>query len=86
MRYYKLIEGGYILAIGTGGGGTEITENEYNSIMTVIQNKPQGTETTDYRLKTDLTWEEYEFPPTPEDYDISDEEALEIITGGDEYA
>ena len=86
MRYYKLIEDGYILAIGTGGGGTEITENEYNSIMTVIQNKPQGTATTDYKLKTDLTWEEYELPPAPEDYDISDEEALEIITGSDEYA
>ena len=86
MRYYKQIENGYILAIGTGGGGTEITEQEYNSIMTVIQNKPQGTATTDYKLKTDLTWEEYELPPEPEDEEIGDEEALGIITGSDENA
>ena len=86
MRYYKQIENGYILAIGTGGGGTEITEQEYNSIMTVIQNKPQGTETTDYKLKTDLTWEEYELPPVPEDEEIGDEEALGIITGSEENA
>ena len=59
MRYYKTIDDGYITAIGTGGGGTEITESEYNEIMTVIQNKPPRTETTDYHLKTDLTWEAY---------------------------
>lgn len=86
MRYYKLIEDGYISAIGTGGGGTEITEQEYNAIMAVIQNKPQRTATTDYKLKVDLTWEEYELPPEPEDYDISDEEALGIITGSEENA
>ena len=86
MRYYKQIESGYILSIGTGGGGTEITEQEYNSIMTVIQNKPQRTETTDYKLKTDLTWEEYELPPVPEDEEIGDEEALGIITGSEENA
>jgi hypothetical protein len=32
MRYYKNIENSYILAIGTGGGGTEITEAEYASV------------------------------------------------------
>ena len=60
MRYYKQIEGNYITAIGTGGGGTEITEREYNDIMAIIQQKPQRTEIADYRLKTDLTWEQYE--------------------------
>lgn len=63
MRYYKNINNGYILAIGTGGGGTEITEDEYGEIMTVIRNKPQRTETTDYRLRTDLTWEQIEVEP-----------------------
>ena len=68
MRYYKQIEGNYIIAIGTGGGGTEITEIEYDDILTIIHNQPQATETTDYRLKTDLTWEQYQVePPVPDD-------------------
>lgn len=83
MRYYKMVESGYITAIGTGGGGVEITEQEYNAIMAVIQQKPQRTETTDFRLKEDLTWEEYEVPPEPEDEDVDDGEALGIITGRD---
>ena len=83
MRYYKLIENGYIIAIGTGGGGVEITEGEYNTIMAVIQGKPPRTETTDYHLKTDLTWEEYERPvdPEPEPSDEEKAEAYDILTG-----
>ena len=82
MRYYKQIDNNYILAIGTGCGGTEITESEYNEIMTVIQNKPSRTETLDYRLKTDLTWEGYEHEPDPEPEPTA-YEALSILLGGD---
>ena len=68
MRYYKRIENGYILAIGTGGGGVKITEAEYTTIMSVIQSKPPRTETTDYHLREDLTWDEYErIDPDPEE-------------------
>ena len=84
MRYYKLIENGYILGIGTGAGGTEITETEYAEIMTVIHNKPQDTETTGYRLKTDLTWESYAIEPPEPSEDVDDSEALEILLGGAE--
>lgn len=82
MRYYKTIDSGYILAIGTGSGGTEITESEYNEIMSVIQNRPQETETIAYRLKDDLTWESYEMEPIPESDEVDDSEALEILLGG----
>ena len=83
MRYYKLIDSGYILAIGTGNGGEEITAAEYDEIMTLIHNKPVETETIKYRLKTDLTWEQYEVdPPEPSD-EIDDSEALEILLGGE---
>lgn len=82
MRYYKIIESNYITAIGTGGGGTEITEAEYTTIMLVIQSKPPRTETTDYRLKTELTWEAYEREPDVPSDEIDDTEALRIITGG----
>lgn len=63
MRYSVTINNNYIVAIGTGEGGQEITKTEYTKILRVIRNRPQSTETKGYRLKTDLTWEEYEFQP-----------------------
>lgn len=40
MRYYKqLDESGAMIAIGTGPGNTEITEAEYNTLMTEIREK-----------------------------------------------
>ena len=84
MRYYTQIIDNYLTAIGTGPGNTEITEAEYNQILSIIQNRPQS-EGKGYRLKTDLTWEEYDLPPVPEpsdDDEISNEEALNILLGG----
>ena len=84
MRYYKQLSDNYIIAIGTGPGGTEITETEYNSILSVIQSRPTS-ETQGYRLRADLTWEAYDLPPEPEPSDedeISDEEAFNILIGG----
>lgn len=84
MRYYKLIEGGYITVIGTGGGGTEIDEQEYNTIKMVIKNKPTETETTDYRLKANMTWEEFpRIKPDPEPEEVEGEELLDILLGGE---
>ena len=84
MVYYKQLSDNYILAIGTGPGGTEITETEYNSILSVIQSRPTS-ETKGYRLRTDLTGEAYDLPPEQEPSDedeISDEEAFNILIGG----
>lgn len=83
MDYFKTTNGNYILSVGTGAGGTKITESEYNEIMTAILNKPEATETTDYQLKTDLTWEAYEVEPVT-DPEVDDTEALNIILGGAE--
>ena len=79
--FYKLVDDGYIVCIGTGGMGEEITESEYSEIMTAIANKPQRTETTDYRLKTDLTWEQYEVDP-PEPSDPTSDDIADILLGG----
>lgn len=81
---YKLISGDYIVAIGKGNIGERIAEEEYAEILAVIRTKPQRTETTDYRLKTDLTWEAYEVEPQPdpEDEEVDDSEALSILLGG----
>ena len=82
-RYYKQTDDVYILAIGTGYGGTEITEAEYNEIMAIIQNRPIA-EGKGHRLKADLTWEEYDLPPVvvSDDDELSAEEALDILLGG----
>ena len=86
MRYYKTIDNGYILSIGTGPRGTEITEAEYAEILTAIRNKPTPRDGYDYRLKTDLSWEEYELPPV-EPEPLTDEESLtryaNELTGAD---
>ena len=81
MKYYKQTDSDYILAIGTGYGGEEITETEYNQIMSVIQSRP--TDNKGYKLKTDLTWEEYELPEIVEsdDDELSDGETLNILLG-----
>lgn len=71
-----------------GGGcyfnGREITAQEYEEILDVIHNKPEKTDTTDYRLKEDLTWEAYEVPPPDPDPELDAAEAFEVIFGGDE--
>lgn len=84
MRFYKQTSNSYIIAIGTGYGGTEISEAEYNDIMAIIQNCP-AEKGKGYRLKTDLTLEAYDLPPKPEPSDadeLSDAEALNILLGG----
>ncbi len=77
MRYYKNIDSNYIIAVGTGSGGDEIGEQEYNEILAIISNKPIAHDGFDYRLKTDLTWEEYEktvLEPVDEPAEIADYE------------
>lgn len=84
MAFFKIINGGYILSIGQTERKTEheITESEYNEILSVIHNKPPATETTDYRLREDLTWEVYPIDPPDPDPEINEAELLEILMGG----
>ena len=82
-RYYKQTDGMYILTVGVGVGGIEISVDEYREILSVIQNRPIA-EDKGYRLKADLTWEEYDLPPVvvSDDDELSAEEALDILSGG----
>jgi hypothetical protein len=79
-KYYKNIENGYITAISTGSGGVEITQEEYDEIIRMIQSRPITEAGYDYKLRTDLTWELVE-RPVDEDPDISTEEAMSIMLG-----
>lgn len=83
MRYYEKIHDDYILSVGTGSGGEEITQEEYESILEVIRNRPVAESGYDYRLKADLTWEQVEIPVVDTDPELTDSEALAIILGGD---
>lgn len=80
MRYYKLIENEYIISVGTGSGSTEITKQEYTEILEIIYNKPAAMKGFDHRLKTDMTWEEYEKPePDPETEEAIPEDYEEAL-------
>ena len=96
MRYYaQYNDTGKLLAIGTGPGGTEITEAEYNTLLSEIREKAtlvdrlySGEITID---AVPAEWQEeiqrrvderIAAEGSAEEQDISAEEALEILLGG----
>lgn len=97
MRYYaQYNENNRLIAIGTGYGGTEITEDEYNRLLIEIREKAAlvdklySGEITIVDVPTE--WQEeitrrvderIATLGTMEEQDISEEEALEIMLGGD---
>ena len=97
MRYYaKYNENNKLLSIGTGYGGVEITEEEYNRLLTEIRTKAQLVDAL-YNEEIALSdvpteWQEeiqrrmnerIELEGTLAEQDISADEALEIILGGE---
>ena len=79
-RYFKIVEGDYLISIGIDKSfGETITEEEYNRILSVIDNKPKDTETHYYKLRADtLEYEAIERPepiPIPEPTYTLDEAA-----------
>lgn len=97
MRYYAQYNAnGKLTAIGTGPGGTEITESEYNRLLAEIMEKAAlvdklyNDEITIADVPAD--WqaeiqrrvdERIAAEGAAEEQDIPAEEALDIILGGD---
>lgn len=82
INFYKQIENGYIIGIGTHGPDnmTEITAEDYADLLSIIRSKPSDPEGYTYMLRdADLQWELVELPPEPGDDDIDDTEALAEI-------
>lgn len=80
--YFKVTENGYILTIGTRIAGEEITEAEYNEVLSALLSAPSALSGYVYRLRADtLEWELVELPPEP-DPELTDEELVEILLGG----
>lgn len=84
MRYFKIIDSGYIVSIGRGTAGEKITKSEYDAIAETLAGKPVAPSGYGYKLNTDLAWELHEIPPVEveEDPELSAEEALDIIANG----
>ena len=96
MRYYaQYNDNGKLIAIGTGSGGTEITEAEYNALLSEIRekadlvNKLYNGEITIDAVPVD--WQEeiqrrvderIAAEGSAEEQDIPAEEALDILLGG----
>lgn len=96
MRYYaRYTDSGTLIAIGTGPGGTEITETEYTRLLAEIREKAA---LVDRLYSGEITiadvpeaWREeiqrrvderIAAEGAAEEQDISAEEALDIILGG----
>ena len=95
MKYFAQYENGILTAIGTGYGGTEISEAEYNALLSEIREKADLVN----RLYSDeitidavpVEWQEeiqrrvdkrIAAEGSAEEQDISAEEALDILLGG----
>ena len=83
---FKNIIDGYIVSLSTGCGQTEITEAEYNELLSIVRAAPDADEGYVYMLNAStLEWELVEVPPVPPEPDEpTAEEALDILLGGAE--
>lgn len=77
--FYKYINDKFIIGVGTGtgAGSEEISEQEYNSILDKINNRPEAPDGYSYRLTTAMEWELAEVPknePTTDGEIIKSEE------------
>lgn len=95
MKYYKQLYNGIVVSIGTNKVGEEITEAEYNALLSEIRekaalvNKLYSGEITIEDVPTE--WQEeiqrrvddrIAADGAAEEQDISAEEALDILLGG----
>ena len=79
--YFKARANGYIYGVGQGSMGDEITKEEYNELTDIFHNIPIK-EGYGYKLKDDLTWEEYKIEPEPDLPTIEEKaEAYDILVG-----
>ena len=84
MKYFENVLDGIVVAVSMGNGSIEIPKERYDAILEAFAKKPQPTDTIDYRLREDLTWESYEIEPPDPDPDVDEAEALNILLGGAE--
>lgn len=62
--------------------GASITQEEYERIQEMIRNRPTAPDGYAYRLTDSFEWELYVLP-AEEEPDLTADEALDIILGGE---
>lgn len=79
--FSKIVFDGYIAAVTTGSGTEQITESEYNEILSIIHNRPSAPDGFTYKLKADtLTWELVELPePIDTDDEATEADYIEAL-------
>ena len=96
MRYYAKYNGDELIAVGTGCGGTEITEEQYKTFLDEIREKAELTNKLyDEEITADDVPEKWRdeiqqrvaerkaAESEAEQQDIPADEALNIILGGE---
>ena len=78
-KYFKNIEGDYLVAISTSTGNEEITKEEYENILSIIRSCPIPEPGSMYKLRADLSWELCDAPPVDEDTDAMIEDYLAAL-------
>lgn len=86
MVYVKYCESAYIVGVGRLNTdcqtGEIITEREYEYLREILLARPSAPDGFAYRLTKELEWELQELPCVEEE-ELTAEEALDIILGGE---
>lgn len=79
MQYYKIVNDEIVTSIGTidADGDGNITESEYNELLTMIRQMPEGKAIHD---NGDGTYSYVDAPPVPEP-DLEPDEIVDILMG-----
>ena len=80
--FYKMIIGDHLVGVTTHDSkfSVEITEAEYNEILSLIHNRPTAQDGFTYKLKADtLTWELVELPPIEDDDEATESDYITAL-------
>lgn len=77
--YYKFVQNGYIIGVGVGAGGEEISETEYNKLLDIIANRPEAPEGYYYALKDICEWKLQKLPPSEQNEEVEEEIMLNEV-------
>ena len=66
MRKFKIILNGYLVCIGEGMSGIEISDDEYSTLYALMRDKPEAPEGYEYRINEQNEYKLVEVEPLPE--------------------
>ena len=82
MNYRKVVVDNHIMGVGETMAEGNISSDEYSRLSAIFSTMPEAPEGYYYMLLLDETWELVEKEPEPEEPELDEAEALEILLGG----